>query len=380
MIQTDDGGYAIVGYIGMPFLNFPCDAWLVKTDANGNMQWDQTYGGASIDLGFCVIQNSYGEYVIAGYTNSSGVGNYDALLLKIGASGNVVSSITYGGPEIDTCRSVVQTSDGAYIIGGTTASFGAGSNDFWLIKTSAPPAHIHNINTGLNYILIQDAIDAPETQNGHTISVDSGIYLENIVVNKSVKLRGENPASTIIDGRNSGNVLSLDANNVEVSGFTIQNSGSSSSGIYAAAVTGANISYNIINTNYNGAVAIEDSSLITLSSNRIVSDQFWFGDALGIYDSNVDVANCDLQGYSSAYGDSTVSISDSTVSTLTAYNNANLLLQNVNATTNMGFYDSSIVTILDSTMPYMAIRDSATLSLQRANVTSYADCYDESIS
>jgi parallel beta-helix repeat protein len=84
---------------------------------------------------------------------------------------------------------------------------------------------VHNPVTGLDYATIQDAIGAPETLDGHTILVDNGIYHENVVITKSIALIGENSSNTIIDGRGGPspvvNVNNLD--NVEISGFTIQN-------------------------------------------------------------------------------------------------------------------------------------------------------------
>ena len=63
---------------------------------------------------------------------------------------------------------------------------------------------VHDLNTGLSYGTIQDAIDANETVNGHTIEVDSGIYYGSINVNKSLTLVGENENSTILDGNGTG--------------------------------------------------------------------------------------------------------------------------------------------------------------------------------
>ena len=58
---------------------------------------------------------------------------------------------------------------------------------------------VHNLNTSLNYTTIQDAINAPETLDGHTIFVEEGKYYEHVIVNKSLSLVGENIRTTIID-------------------------------------------------------------------------------------------------------------------------------------------------------------------------------------
>jgi parallel beta-helix repeat protein len=88
---------------------------------------------------------------------------------------------------------------------------------------------VHNVDTEVNYTTIQAAIDAPETLDGHTIFVEKGTYYENVVVNKSVSLVGEDRTSTIIDGNRTGIVILVSAHNVTVRGFTVQNG---TTGIY----------------------------------------------------------------------------------------------------------------------------------------------------
>ena len=84
---------------------------------------------------------------------------------------------------------------------------------------------VHNIDTGLDYETIQDAIDAAETLEGHAIQVDAGIYCEHVTVDKSLKLVGEDRSTTIIDGGETGTVVLITANNVHINGFTLRNSG-----------------------------------------------------------------------------------------------------------------------------------------------------------
>ncbi len=85
---------------------------------------------------------------------------------------------------------------------------------------------IHNIQTGEAYNAIQDAIDASQTLDGHTLWVDSGIYRENVNVHKSLSLIGEDELTTVIDGKSKGTVLFVDTDNVHISRFTVCNSGS----------------------------------------------------------------------------------------------------------------------------------------------------------
>jgi hypothetical protein len=95
----------------------------------------KTYGGIWYDVATSVQQTSDGGYIVAGITNFFGAGNYDILLLKTDANGNIIWAKTYGGTNYDYASSVRQTSDGGYIVAGWTGSFGAGAYDFFLIKT-----------------------------------------------------------------------------------------------------------------------------------------------------------------------------------------------------------------------------------------------------
>jgi hypothetical protein len=135
-VQTVDGGYALAGYTGS-FGAGLYDFWLVKTDANGNALWNKTYGGTSDDVAYSVFQTSDEGYVLAGYTVSFGAGSSDFWLVKTNPSGNVQWSKTYGGTGADIAYFVIQTSDGGYALAGNTKSFGAGQEDFWLVKTDS---------------------------------------------------------------------------------------------------------------------------------------------------------------------------------------------------------------------------------------------------
>jgi hypothetical protein len=136
LVVAPDGGYAVVGFTDS-FGAGDRDFWLVKTDANGVMEWNKTYGGAGADEAWGLAVTSDGGYAIAGNTNSFGAGNYDFWLVKTDASGNVQWSQTYGGTKGEWLRSLAATSDGGYAIAGDTTSFGAGRYDFWLVKADA---------------------------------------------------------------------------------------------------------------------------------------------------------------------------------------------------------------------------------------------------
>jgi hypothetical protein len=134
--QTSDGGYIVAGYTWSFSVGY-YDIFLIKTDANGNVIWAKTYGGASFDWATSVQQTSDGGYIVAGATWSFGAGNGDIFLIKTDANGNLQWAKTYGGTFGEYARSVQQTSDGGYIVAGNTSSFGAGAVDIFLIKTDA---------------------------------------------------------------------------------------------------------------------------------------------------------------------------------------------------------------------------------------------------
>ncbi len=136
VVQSNDTGYAVAGSTDS-YGAGETDAWLVKTDSSGNMQWNHTYGGRAQDGAYSVVQTIDGGYALAGYTNSFGAGSYDFWLVKTDSSGNMMWNKTYGGSGDDEAGCVIQTSDGGFALAGYTNSFGAGSYDFWLVKTDS---------------------------------------------------------------------------------------------------------------------------------------------------------------------------------------------------------------------------------------------------
>ena len=133
LIQTSDGGYAITGFTES-FGAGGADVYVVKLDAKGNLQWTKTIGGPKDDWGRSLIQTSDGGYAITGFTKSFGAGSGDVYLVKLDANGNLQWTKTIGGPGDEAGPSLIQTSDGGYTIAGATNSFGAGEWDVYVVK------------------------------------------------------------------------------------------------------------------------------------------------------------------------------------------------------------------------------------------------------
>jgi hypothetical protein len=150
-VPANDGGYTLYGTTTSFGAGYR-DLWLVKTDANGNMEWNKTYGGTDHDNGHVLKQTTDGGYAIVGYTHSFGAGGYDCWLIKTDANGNMEWNKTYGGTGYDVGHYVVQTADGGYVLIAETSSFGKGSTDFWLIKTDAMGNALDGFKYGLAWV------------------------------------------------------------------------------------------------------------------------------------------------------------------------------------------------------------------------------------
>ncbi len=134
--QTTDGGFVLAGST-YSYGAGNGDVWLLKLDANGNIQWQKTYGGTGNEEADSIQQTTDGGYIVAGYTFSYGAGSSDFFILKIGTSGNVQWQKTYGGGAQDAAHFIHQTSDGGYIVAGETYSYGSGSSDFFVLRLDA---------------------------------------------------------------------------------------------------------------------------------------------------------------------------------------------------------------------------------------------------
>ncbi|MDF7811483.1 T9SS type A sorting domain-containing protein [Hymenobacter sp. YC55] len=153
--QTRDGGYILGGFSNSPVSGDKTQAsqgledyWVVKVDVNGTKQWDRTFGGRSIDVLLEVEQTSDGGYILGGSSNSPISGDKtqanqresDYWVVKLDANGIKQWDRTFGGLLNDQLSSVRATPDGGCILGGTSFSFPAGDktlSDYWIVKVDA---------------------------------------------------------------------------------------------------------------------------------------------------------------------------------------------------------------------------------------------------
>ena len=161
--QTVDGGFAVVGSTNS--FSSSDDILLLKTDSNGNSLWTKTFGGTSDDDGSYFQQTNGGGFVIVGTTFSFGSGMNDVCLFKTDSGGNTLWSKTYGGSDDDGGWCVTKTSDGGFVLGGYTDSFGSGVKDFYFIKTdSIGNSGCNETNPNLTVASPSIIITSPATQ------------------------------------------------------------------------------------------------------------------------------------------------------------------------------------------------------------------------
>lgn len=152
VVETNDGGFIIAGWT-FSFGNGSADLYLVKTNSHGTTEWTRTIGGEEFD-GACTISRvSDGGYIIGGYSGgysaSHGSGDKNFILVKVNEIGNIVWKQSYGGRSDEIWGCVCPTTDGGYVIGGWTFSYGAGVEDFFLVKTGPDQLELGSETAGI---------------------------------------------------------------------------------------------------------------------------------------------------------------------------------------------------------------------------------------
>jgi len=133
--QTTDGGYVVIGHT-LSFGAIGWDSWVLKLDESGDVTWQKTFGVSYsyYDLSYSIQQTTDGGYVVAGISESSDAPDRDSWVLKLDESGDVTWQKTYGGYHSEYARSIQQTTDGGYVVAGVIPHNYPVNNDFWVLK------------------------------------------------------------------------------------------------------------------------------------------------------------------------------------------------------------------------------------------------------
>lgn len=202
--QTSDGGYIIAGstnstdgdvsgwHTGNSAPNLPSsDAWIVKLNSSGNIDWQKCIGGTNDDYATAIHQTSDGGYIVAGSTSSNdgdvtGLrGGIDFWIVKLDNGGNIVWQQVLGGSGNDNALTVHQTSDGGYIAAGATRSADGdatdthGASDAWIVKLDGAGNVIwHKCYGGTGddaFGSIHETADSGYIAGGNTKSADGDV-------------------------------------------------------------------------------------------------------------------------------------------------------------------------------------------------------------
>jgi len=135
--MTNDKGCILVGATAPDGENF-YDAILVKVDSLGGLEWDQTYGDVFEDRAYSVKTTADGGYIMAGVCDAGGIRKNDIYMVKTDAIGGVEWEDTYGGSESDAGRMVIIDRSGNYFLTGHSYSSGSGAADVYVLSIQGP--------------------------------------------------------------------------------------------------------------------------------------------------------------------------------------------------------------------------------------------------
>ena len=302
MVQSADGGYVIAGISlsadGDVTVNHGLqDFWIIKTDNNGNLQWQKSLGGSNDDIVGTIIQDYDGGYIISGNTfsnNGDVSGNHggsDGWITKLNNAGSLVWQKTLGGTSGDYAPGIARTSDGGYVIGAFSVSTDGdltgdatqGSYDFWLVKlknnTTVTPSGPTTFCNGGSVTLTSSAGNSYLWNTGATTqsitTSSAGTY--NVTVNgclvSSDVIVTVNPSPTATSNSNSpvcsGNTLNLTSSGG--AGYSWTGANGFTSTLQNPVVTNAVLinagNYTVTVTNANGCTATATTIVAISNSN-----------------------------------------------------------------------------------------------------------------
>lgn len=176
LIQTTDGGYALGGY----WLEngSACDGLLIKIDSLGNTQWIRTYGGAGSESIFSLVQTTDGGYALAGSTASydEDGANADYWLVKTDSNGIMEWNKTYGQQNTNSAKSLIYAVDGGYTLAGFVRHAIVAPSDVWVLHVDSSGNSVWNVTwSSVDYAMVNDMI---QTKDGAYLVSGATQYLE----------------------------------------------------------------------------------------------------------------------------------------------------------------------------------------------------------
>jgi hypothetical protein len=285
IIQSSDGGYVVAGWTSS-FITGGYDMFVVKLDSSGNVQWAKTIGGSNSDYAWSITQSSDGGYVVAGRTSSFGAGDWDIYVVKLDSSGNVQWTKTIGGSGLDEANSIIQSSDGGYVIAGGTGSFGAGGSDFYVVKLDGLGNVIWTktiggiFGDGANSII--QSSDGGYAVAGETWSFGAGypdfyvVKLDssgNVQWTKTIGGRYEDTALSIIQSSDGGYVVAGKTRSFGIGGddFYVVKMDSNLNVCFSKNITSYSVSSNVGSFSSPSTVAISQSPTVNIVSPTVSS-------------------------------------------------------------------------------------------------------------
>lgn len=221
--QTYAGGYIVVGETNSVGAG-GMDMWLARISVDGDIIWEQTFGGLEDDGGRDIIQTMDGGFLAVGYTNSEGAGGSDFYVVKVNSSGGEEWTQTFGGSGIDQCNSIVEGSDGGYILCGSTSSMGAGNSDIWMVKIDANGSQVWARTNGSTNAEYGNDI-AVDTDGGYVItgkvSLTTASYVKILKVDSQGYEEWSNSYLGTISSAGKGIILSVDGGYIIAANTTV---------------------------------------------------------------------------------------------------------------------------------------------------------------
>lgn len=219
--QTTDGGFILSGFADTSDAQVTgnhggADYWIVKTDSLGNIQWETSLGGSGTDYAGPIIQTRDGGYIVAGESDSKdgnvtgNHGSFDYWIVKLNATGNIQWQESLGGDSSDEATAIRQTTDGGYIVAGYTWSVSGevtgnhGKADYWVVKLDSAGAMQWEKAMGGSGIDL--AYDVLQTNDG-------GYIVAGTTLSNDGQVTGYHPglANTIDSGNGDMWIVKLDS-------------------------------------------------------------------------------------------------------------------------------------------------------------------------